>query len=79
MWGVSVHVDRLEHGVSLDKVKTVDYRTFERGVKEVIYIRVMEPSLNKDGGCYLLPAVWMNLLRARVRVPPPQWDHLTPQ
>ena len=65
-----VHVDRPEHGVSLDKVKilTVDNRKFERGVKEAIYIRIMKSSLNKDGGHYLLPAVWTNLLRARVQV-----------
>ena len=64
------HVDRPEHGVSLDKVKTVDNRKFEKGVKEKIYIRVMEPSPNKDGGRYLLPAVWTNLLKASVHVPP---------
>ena len=45
MWGElsnRVHVDRPEHGVSLDKVKilTVDNRKFNR-VKEAIYIRVM--------------------------------------
>ena len=42
-----VHVDRLEHGMSLDKVKIliVDNRKFERGVKEAIYIRVVKPSL----------------------------------
>ena len=45
--------------MSLDKVKilTVDNRKFERGVKEAIYIRVMEHSLNKDGGHFLLQAV----------------------
>ena len=50
-----VHVDRLEHGVSLDKVKilTVENNKFERGVKESICIRVAKLSLNKDGGCYL--------------------------
>ena len=67
-----VHVDRPAHGVSLDKVKilTVENRKFERGVKEAIYIMVAKPSLNKDGGCYLLPAVWINLLRARVHKQP---------
>ena len=40
------------------------------GVKEEIYIRVAESSLNKDGGHYLLAAVWTNLLRARVQLPP---------
>ena len=36
-----VHVDRPEHGVSLDKVKilTAENRKFEKGVKEAIYIR----------------------------------------
>ena len=56
----------------MDKVKIlpVQNRKFERGVKEGIYIRVAEPSLNKDGVHYILPAVWTNLLRARVHVPP---------
>ena len=42
-----------KHGESLDKVKIlkVDNRKFERGVKEESYIRVMEPSLSKDGEC----------------------------
>ena len=66
-----IHLDRPEHGVSLDKVKilTVDNWKFERGVKETIYIRVMELSLNKVGGHCLLPAVWTNLPKARVWVP----------
>ena len=48
----------------------MESKKFERGVKEAICIRVVEPSLNKDEGCYLLPAVWTNLLRVRVWVPP---------
>ena len=51
-----VHMDRLEHGVSLERVKilTEESKKFERGVKEAIYIRVAEPSLNmyKDDRCY---------------------------
>ena len=75
---VHVHVDKPEHEVSLDKVKilTVDNRKFERRVKDAVYIKLMEFSLNKDGGCYLLPAVWTNLLRARVQV---FLDRLTPK
>ena len=86
---VSQHVHRPEHGVSLDKVKilTVDNRTIERGVKEAIYIRVMDPRLNTDAGLYLLPAVWTNLLTSRVRAPPPcprtpfevEAHHMVPQ
>ena len=52
------------------QILIVDNRKFERGIKEAIYIRVMEPSLNKDGGCFLLPAVWTNLLKSRVLAPP---------
>ena len=50
---------------------TVENRKFERGVKEAIYIRVAKLSLNEDCECYFLPAVWTNLLRARVWAPPP--------
>ena len=59
-----IHLDRLENGVSVNKVKilTVKNRKFERGVKEEIYIKVAEPSLNKDGACYILLAVSTNLL-----------------
>ena len=61
----------------MDKVKilTVENREFERGIKEAMNIRVAEQSLNKDGRHYLLPTVWTNLLRARVRVPPWSQDH----
>ena len=71
-----VHVDSPEHGVSLDRVNilSVENKKFERGVKDAIYIRVAEPSLNKDSRRYLLPAMWTNLLRARVRVPPRSQD-----
>ena len=57
-----------DHNVDLKSVQilTTEPRWFERGVKESIYIRVNNPSLNKDGGRYLLPSVWTNLLRDRV-------------
>ena len=69
-----VHVDSPEYGVSLDKVKilTVENKKYDRGVKDVIYIRVDESSLNKHGRRYLLPAVWTNLLKARVCPPSTQ-------
>ena len=34
---------------------------FERGVKEAIYIRALNPSLNRDGGRYNLPPVSGNI------------------
>ena len=71
-----VHVDRLEREVSLDKVKilTVENRKIEIGLKEAIYIRVAKLHLNKNGRCYLFPAVWTNLLMARVRAVPQSQD-----
>ncbi len=38
------------------KVLKVDPRWFELGVKESIHIRAIQPSLNKDGGRYILLA-----------------------
>ena len=38
-------------------------------MKAIYIIRVAELSLNKDGVRYLFPAVWTNLLRARVWAP----------
>ena len=68
-----VHVDWPENGVSLDKVKilTVENRKFEGRLEETVYIGVAKASLDRDGGHYLLPAVWSNMLRARVCPPPP--------
>ena len=42
-------------------------RWFERGVKEAIYIKALNPSLNRDGGRYNLPAVWDNIIKKRVK------------
>ena len=39
------------------KPTTTEPRWFERGVKEAIYIRALNPSLNKDGGRYDLKPV----------------------
>jgi hypothetical protein len=46
-----IHIESPGHRVDLDKVNILDResRYFERGVKEAIYIRVNQPSLNKDG------------------------------
>jgi len=66
-----VHVDEPDHSVSLEsaRILAVEPRWFERGVKEAIHIRVVAPSLNRDGGRYNLPPVWNNLLKRRVRGP----------
>ena len=63
-----VSIDKQEHSVSLDNINILKVENKRsEGVKEAIHIGVAAPSLNNDGGCYLLPPVWTNLLRARVQ------------
>ena len=52
-----IHIESPGHYIDLEKVKILDReaRWFERGVKEAIYIRAYQPTLNKDGGRYKLP------------------------
>ena len=47
-------------------------RWFERGVKEAIFIRALNPSLNRDGGRYNLPPVWDNIIKNRVKAERPR-------
>ena len=66
------------HHIDLDEVKILDRepRWFEKGAKEVIYIQVNKPKLNKDGGRYKLPGVYESILTSSV----PKvttWDSLT--
>ena len=67
---VSKHVncDQPDHSihVSMDNVKIleVEPKWSERGVREAIQIQINNPTLNKEGGRYNLPAVWNNTLRA---------------
>ena len=49
------------------EILTTEPRWFERGVKEAIYIRALNPSLNRDGGRYNLPPVWDNIIKKRVK------------
>lgn len=70
---VSQHIHQAYpgHRIDMDKTKilTVEPRWFERGVKEAIYIRAKQPSLNKDGGRFNLSPIWTNLLKARLGGP----------
>ncbi|KAI8489012.1 hypothetical protein Bbelb_332360 [Branchiostoma belcheri] len=43
------------------------YEHFVRGVKETIYIRVHQPSLNRDGGRYRLPTNFDPVLTSHMR------------
>ena len=62
------------HTVELDntEILTTEPRWFERGVKEAIYIRALNPSLNRDGGRYNLPPVWDNIIKKRVKAERPR-------
>ena len=64
-----IQVDHPQHSVELGntEVLTTEPRWFERGVKEAIYIRALNPSLNRDGGRYNLPPVWDNIIKKKVK------------
>ena len=40
---------------------------FERGVKEAIYIRALNPNVNRDEGKYNLQLVWDNIIKKKVK------------
>ncbi|KAI8514180.1 hypothetical protein Bbelb_085040 [Branchiostoma belcheri] len=66
-----IHIESPGHTVTLDKVRILDTEQdyFVRGVKEAVYIRA-QPSLNRDGGRYRLPATFDALLTSsRFRLP----------
>ena len=69
-----IHTDQPEHTVELDNTEILitEPRWFERGVKEAIYIRALNPSLNRDGGRYNLPPVWDNIIKKRVKASRPR-------
>ncbi|XP_070532995.1 uncharacterized protein [Ptychodera flava] len=64
-----IHIESPDHFVNLENVEILDRdpRYFERGVKEAIYIRVNQRSLNRDSGRYKLPKVYDPILMSRVR------------
>ena len=52
-----IHVEQPHHSVELDNTEFLktESRWFERVGKEAIYIRALNPSLNRDGGRYNVP------------------------
>ena len=64
-----IHTEQPDHNVKMDntRILTTKSRWFERGVKEAIFIKAMNPSLNRDGGRYSLPPVWDNIIERRMR------------
>ena len=71
-----IHIEHPEHSVELEntEILTTESRWFERGVKEAIYVRALNPSLNRDGGRYNLPPVWDNIIKKRVKTDRPRRD-----
>ena len=65
-----IHIESPGHYIDLEKVKILDreQRWFERGVKEAIYIRINQPTLNKDGGRYKLPNAYDPVLTSLPKV-----------
>ena len=80
---VSRHIHVMEPGHSVDimtaEILEVEPRWYERGVKEAIHIRILNPSLNKDGGRHNLSPIWTYLLRSRKRGDPRRSLNFLPQ
>ena len=59
-----IHDCKPGHAITMENVRILDREPswFERGVKEVIYIRALRPALNKDGGRYQLSHTWDHTL-----------------
>ena len=69
-----IHVDHPQHSVELEntEVLTTEPRWFKRGVKEALYIKALNSSLNRDGGRYNLPPVWDNIIKKKVKADRPR-------
>ncbi|KAI8502143.1 hypothetical protein Bbelb_197310 [Branchiostoma belcheri] len=63
-----IHIESPGHTVDLEGVRILDTEQdyFKRGIKESIYIRALQPSLNRDGGRYRLQTTFDPLLTSHV-------------
>ena len=52
-----IQTDNPNHNITLEntKILLVGHKWFERGVKKAIHIRVLNPSLNRDGDVTTCP------------------------
>ena len=66
---VAQHLFTERHQVDFKDTKVLDRepRWFERGVREAIYIRAQEPTLNRNQGRYLLPTVWNRIVHTHIK------------
>ena len=67
------HYNITGHSTTIENFNIVgrDDQNFIRAIKEAIYIRVNNPSLNKNVGKYHLPHIWdevlMNILELKLK------------
>ncbi|KAI8505434.1 hypothetical protein Bbelb_166230 [Branchiostoma belcheri] len=63
-----IHIESPGHTVDLEGVRILDTEQdyFKRGIKEAIYIRALQPSLNRDGGRYRLQTTFDPLLTSHI-------------
>ncbi|KAI8496080.1 hypothetical protein Bbelb_259220 [Branchiostoma belcheri] len=63
-----IHIESPGHTVDLEGVRILDTEQdyFKRDIKEAIYIRALQPSLNRDGGRYRLQTTFDPLLTSHV-------------
>ncbi|KAI8514594.1 hypothetical protein Bbelb_071850 [Branchiostoma belcheri] len=63
-----IHIESPGNTVDLEGVRISDTEQdyFKRGIKEAIYIRALQPSLNRDGGRYRLQTTFDPLLTSHV-------------
>ena len=64
-----IHLESPGHQVDINGEKVFDKENspFERGVKEAIYIRAYQPTLNRNAGRHQLSHMYNNILRTEAR------------
>ena len=64
---VGAHLHSHHHSFEADNISVLDRdsRWFQRGVKEAIHIAATSPTLNRDRGRHVLPAVYNSLIVAQ--------------
>ena len=52
-----IHTNNSNQNITWEntKILSIEHKWLERGVKEAIHIRALNPSLNRGGGCYNWP------------------------
>ena len=74
---VMQHAREFSHHFRKSDFKIIDSEenNFRRGVKESIYIRALNPSINEHPGRHLLPPNYDHLIKAQVKIPSPPAVH----